>query len=103
MDRKIIPYIGIFTAFIFATFLFEDDIPCNHFLSAKKFNSTILSLRVSKVFCRSTGLFVCHLGLLMIKIGFIKDDIYSCFGLLSRCYWCISPTAVYFASLLLVI
>lgn len=60
MNREITTEIGIFSAFIFRSFLSDDNIACDSFLSSEHLHSTILWFRISKVFCRSTGLFVCH-------------------------------------------
>jgi len=61
MNSEITTFIGIFSSFIFRSFLSNDDISCNSFLSSENLDSTILWFRIPKVLCRSTGLFVCHL------------------------------------------
>lgn len=60
MYGKITSEIGIPSTFVFGSFLSDDDIACNGFLSSEHLDSPILRFRIPEVFCRSTGLFVCH-------------------------------------------
>gem|GEM_PF-7121540 len=60
MDGKILPCVGIFSTFKFGTFLSDDDVTSFYCFSSKCLHPAILRFRIPEVFCRSTGLFVCH-------------------------------------------